>query len=605
MATSTRRKVSKARREAPVKLPGWLHKNVTRGSRGGGGSGNLIAGELENVGRGVSPTVGATISAKEAICLCQKAYWNISIFRQTIDIQTEFSNSKLHFLGKNKGAVNFYKKWYKKINGVKFSENWFREWYRSGNVFTYLVNGTLERNEQRKLTRNSSFAKKKIPIRYIILNPADIQCSNSASFVNSEYSKVLNSYELEVLRNPKTEEDKEFVKALTPEQKESLKSCQEPTFVLDSDKLNATFCGKQDYESVAIPMYYPVLTDLDLKLEFKKMEKSVARTADYFILLITTGEKGEYRDQVFNNELAGYIQEMFSIESIGRVLVSDSTTEGEFLLPDLKKIMGPEKYEAVNEDIANGLMNIFWGQNKFAESMVKIKVFLERLRTAREAYLTQFLIPEMEKIGKEMGFQEIPTPEFEEIDIQNETEYLKLYLRMAEDGIITPDELFQAYNTHILPTPESSLENQEKTKELREKGYYQPMLGGNSSNNSGRPTGSEAPQTTKNIQPAGASVQYSLSKLGENTIKANELILKVEELYKKKNKVKRLSDIHKKNIWVIAESIMGSKDISEWVSSVENTINNPIVEINQEIETIAAEHGLNYAMASLLKFSKK
>lgn len=591
-----------------VMLPGWTN-DIPFKKKGNASRhyGNIISGELENIGRGVSPTLSGEISPAEAICLCQRAYWNISIFRQTIDIQTEFSNSKLHFTGGSSASRSFFKKWYKKIKGTKVSENFFREWFRSSNIFLYKFDGELSARDRRKLSRNSGLAEKdiKIPIRYTILNPADIKCSDAASFVNAKYYKVLNNYEVEILRNPKTEEDKAFVESLTQEQRDALKNGLNPTFQLDSEKLITVFYGKQDYESIAIPMYYPVLTDLDLKLEFKKMEKSVARTADYFILLITAGETGEYRNNSTTTDLLTYLHEMFSIESVGRVLVSDATTKGEFLLPDLKKIMGPEKYESVNEDIANGLMNIFWGQNKFAESMVKIKVFLERLRTAREAYINEFLIPEMEKIAKVLGFKDIPNPQFEDVDIQNEAEYLKLYLRMTEDGLLTPEELFEAYNTHILPSINESLENQKKFKELKENGLYQPLLGGNSSNNSGRPKGSKAPQTTKDIQPAGATVQYSLSKLAENTAKANELLLKVEEIYKKKNKVKRLSDLHKRNIWVIAESVMASKDVSEWVNSVEGIINNPIVDIDSEIETIAAQHGVNYAMASLLKFSKK
>ena len=68
---------------------------------------------------------------------------------------------------------------------------------------------------------------------------------------------------------------------------------------------------------------------------------------------------------------------------------------------------GEEKYKVVNSDISNGLMNIFWGEEKFANSMVKIKVFLERLNSAREAYLNEFLIPEMERVAKSLGITDI------------------------------------------------------------------------------------------------------------------------------------------------------------------------------------------------------
>src|SRR5687768_2593973 len=54
-----------------------------------------LTGELDNIARGVTPIQedSGGISAHDAIFLTQKAYWNVAIFRQTIDTQTEFSNS--------------------------------------------------------------------------------------------------------------------------------------------------------------------------------------------------------------------------------------------------------------------------------------------------------------------------------------------------------------------------------------------------------------------------------------------------------------------------------------------------------------------------------
>ena len=69
---------------------------------------------FSNLERGVVPFIygsgrgnyDSNISAKDTIVLCQKAYWNISVFRSTVETQTEFCNSKLHFKGKNKKTEN-------------------------------------------------------------------------------------------------------------------------------------------------------------------------------------------------------------------------------------------------------------------------------------------------------------------------------------------------------------------------------------------------------------------------------------------------------------------------------------------------------------------
>jgi hypothetical protein len=565
-----------------------------------------LSGEIENINKGVSPFSrdnSGTLSAQQAIVLCQKAYWNVAIFRNTIDIQTEFANSKLSFRGKNKRSIKFFNEWYKKINGWSLSERFFREWFRSGNVFIYKFLYNITNIEVNKMSRAE--VAKKIPLRYTILNPADMRAEGSATFVNFNYYKMLNSYELARLKVPKTEDEKRFMDSLPVKIRDEIKRGQLPEIPIDTEYLTAVFCGKQDYEALSVPMYYPVLFDIDLKLEFKKMEKVIARTADYMILLITAGDKD--RDANTNSRILSALQDLFEMESVGRVLVSDYSTKAEFVLPDLNKILGPEKYQVVNQDIANGLMNIFWGDEKYANSMIKIKVFLERLSSARQAFLNNFLIPEMEMIASELGFTEIPEPVFDEVDLKEEIEYMKVYTRLAEIGMLTPEELFQSFETHSLPLSENSIEAQNKFKELKDKGLYEPIIGGQKKDGlgqpAGRPAGTKAPQTTKKVSPIGAS-KFSLQKISDNIKLVNDLSEAVESKYRELNKIKRLSSKQKDLCWSVTESIISSKNSNEWQESIATFIENPIVSPDEKTLNIAAEHNISLFLAGLLKQSE-
>ena len=565
-----------------------------------------LSGEIENINKGVSPFSrdnSGTLSAQQAIVLCQKAYWNVAIFRNTIDIQTEFANSKLSFRGKNKRSIKFFNEWYKKINGWSLSERFFREWFRSGNVFIYKFLYNITNIEVNKMSRAE--VAKKIPLRYTILNPADMRAEGSATFVNFNYYKMLNSYELARLKVPKTEDEKRFMESLPVKIRDEIKRGQLPEIPIDTEYLTAVFCGKQDYEALSVPMYYPVLFDIDLILEFKKMEKVIARTADYMILLITAGDKD--RDANTNSRILAALQDLFEMESVGRVLVSDYSTKAEFVLPDLNKILGPEKYQVVNQDIANGLMNIFWGDEKYANSMIKIKVFLERLSSARQAFLNNFLIPEMEMIASELGFTEIPEPVFDEVDLKEEIEYMKVYTRLAEIGMLTPEELFQSFETHSLPLSENSIEAQNKFKELKEKGLYEPIIGGQKKDAlgqpAGRPAGTKAPQTTKKVSPIGAS-KFSLQKISDNIKLVNDLSEAVESKYRELNKIKRLSSKQKDLCWSVTESIISSKNSNEWQESIATFIENPIVSPDEQTLNIAAEHNISLFLAGLLKQSE-
>jgi hypothetical protein len=163
----------------------------------------------------------STLDVRDAVILCQKAYWNVAIFRNTIDLMTEFSCSNIYFTGGNKKSKDFFTALFDKINLYSFQDRFFREYYRSGNVFIHRMDGKVKSSDLAKITQTfggeSIAAKLKLPSRYIILNPADIQIAGSLSFVSGSYYKSLTDYELERLRHPKTDEDKEIVESLDPD----------------------------------------------------------------------------------------------------------------------------------------------------------------------------------------------------------------------------------------------------------------------------------------------------------------------------------------------------------------------------------------------------
>lgn len=570
-----------------------------------------ISGELENIKKGVSPfeANGAAVSVKDAIELCQKAYWNVAIFKSTIDIQTEFANSKLTFTSANKTVENFFTAWDKKINGWLFRDNFYREWFRSGNVFVFRFDGELNYSEYRKITRSDAALQKVIktvPLKYTILNPADIRCLGNASFLNAKYGKVLNDYEAKRLQLRQTKEDQELYDSLDAESKKSIDTGSRPMITLSPDKLRAIFCSKQDYEAMSVPMYYPVLQDINLKLEFKKAEQVIARTVDYAVLLITCGSN-DY-DDIQNNDIRNAITQLFTSESVGRVLISDFTTEANFIIPDLNKIFGPQKYEVVNQDIANGLMNIFFGEGKFANDLVKIQIFLERLNQAREAYINMFLKPEMQRIADELGFKDIPEVTFEEPNLRDDLELKKLYVHMAEIGALTVEESIRAMKTGILPIPDDSIRSQEEFRKLKDKKLYEPLLnqGKDPAEGSGREKGAKVPNQKKSVGPIGASTKFSMSKVRENIRLINNISLLVESAYRDSKNIKRLNKKHKDIAWHIAESIFINEPKDKWEESIAQYLISPAVsgsETNNVLD-IAAEHSVSPLLGAILRYSE-
>jgi uncharacterized protein YlxP (DUF503 family) len=556
-----------------------------------------ISGLLCNISSGVSPFAyqNGDVNVRDAILLCQKAYWNVSIFKLSIDIMSEFSNSPIHFVGKNKASVRFFEDWYEKIGGWNLGDQFFRELFRSSNVILYKVEGEL------KDLKNKPLAK--VPIRYIVLNPADIACESSANFLHGSYKKILNDYEVQVLKNSTDPKNLALKKSLPKQVQDDISKGVSTAIPLKPDEIITAFFKKQDYEPMAVPMYFSVLFDINLKLEFKKAEQLISRACEYMILLITVGDK----DNGVDDELVESIETLFKTESVGRVLVSDYTTKMDFIIPDLAKILGPTKYEAVNADISNGLMNIFFGEQKYADSMLKMKVFLERLKESRKVYLNSFLIPEMQRISKTLGFRECPTPVFEDVDLKDEVEYMKLYNRLAELGFLTNEETITAYKTHVLPEQYDSIVSQENFKTNKKKGLYEPVGKKDAlAKPAGRPTGTPQKQKKKKVTPVGSGSDntktYSVTKLKDVIYKADELIDSVMDSYKTKFNISRASKKHKDIARNTAFAIIQNEKMEDWTRSIEAYIENPMKQgpIGELVVEEASSHSLDFRSASLL-----
>lgn len=557
------------------------------------------------------------ISAKDAVELCQKAYQNIPIFKNTIEIMTEFANSPIHFRGKDEQSIKFFESWWKKVNSYDIADQFHRELNRSTNVFFYRMMYTFTAQDAIE-SGMPSLTGKSIPIRYALLDPCSIKCDGGSSFLNANYSKILNNYEISRLKNPTTKKDKELLNSLSPEERKAIASGRgEIAIKLNDEKLVPVFIKKQDYEPLSVPFFYPVLSDINLKLEFKKADLAIAKTTDYLILLMTMGAKKD--DGGTNPKLLEAMEDLFKSESVGRVIVADWTTKGEFIIPDLNKILGDEKYSSVNRDIAQGMMNIFFeSDQKFSNSLIKVKVFLERLNEARRIFRDKFLIPEMEKIAEEVGIKEVPIPVFEKIDLEDKSQLLRVYTRLAEIGFLTPEEFFEVSESGIIPEFEKSKVSQKEFKKLKNQGLFEPLIGGAKEPVSGRPAGTKSPKAknSSNKPSTNVSVKESTRKSGAASLdfsdlkdvydKVSALVPSVESAFKDHFKVQRLSSSKKEQAFSFVESIVVSEPMNKWEKSIKDYVaGKKTMVASDEILELSEEHSVPIFQAAILFHSKK
>ena len=563
-----------------------------------------------------------SLDVRDAVILCQKAYYNFSQFRNVIDLMTEFSLGNIYFRGASKKSRSFFEALFNKLNIWDFQDQFFREYYRSGNVFVYRFDATLSNQEVSKITQtfgsglsSALSSTNKIPSSYMLVNPADIRMTGTLAFNNPVYYKLVTNYELERLKNRETEEDKQIFDSLPKNIQEQIDTTRSAAvqIPLDIDKIVAVFYKKQDYEPFAVPMGYPVLADISFKDELKKMDMAIGRCMQQAILLVTMGtdpEKGG-----INQRNLQAMQDLFNNESVGRVLIADYTTKAEFVVPRIAELMDPKKYEIFDRDINNGLNNILVGGEKFSNQESKVKVFVSRLEQGRQAFLNNFLMPEIKRISKNLGFKNYPVPYFDEISLQDSVLKDRIYSRLLELGILTPEETITALDTGRLPDKETSLENQREYLKLRNEGLYTPLVGGSplaktvkvdSDNkkqkslpkNAGRPEGTSGiPQENRKISPVGqgeSSANYSLDKVKDNMILAQKL--------------ERLNATQKDVAIKISETIIANETPEVWQKSIKKYCKKPIDHNCERVELvreIAAKHQIDFYLASILASSLK
>ena len=544
------------------------------------------------------------IGVRDAIELCVRAYNGVPALRNAIEVCVEFSNQPLWIKCSNQTVKTFFQEWFNAVLMERLKEQFFREYYRSGNVFIYKFDGKFGPSYYKNFQQSFGAKDNKVPIRYEILNPSNIFAPTGLTFPYT-YARLLSTYDLERLRNPITEQDKQVFNSLPENVKMQMRNGASNTYgiwiPLEPKRLRFAFYKKQSYEPMATPFAFPVLPSIEWKLALSKMDVSLARTLERAILLITTGEgPNQYNGgNGINQNNIGRLQSLFNNQTIARVLVADYTTKGQWLIPEIQDILGPEKYEVVDRDIREGLQSILVGEDKFANAQIKAKVFIQRLVEGQNVFLNDFLMPEILQICDTMGFRHVPKIGFQKINLNDEIMFARVATQMAQLGLLTADELNTALETGILPDKEESETNQVNYRNLRDKGLYAPLTGAPAAPN-GRPAGTSGiKQSTKQVSPQGtnrASHAFSIKGYTEGLKEGEKLINEISDSFKKKFKVKKLNEKQIEVVQSFARAIMLSQPKEKWASSIAEAIKSPPVinkEINTEIDGIKKEYNVD------------
>ena len=606
------------------------------------------------------------INVSDAIRLVRKAYYNFSDLRNILDVLTEFSTATIYYRGGTAKSRNFFESLSNKIGIMNLQQKFFMEYYRSCNVIPYRFESKVR--DEDLINLNKTFGTKaakniKLPSKYIIIDPSSVTYGGNINFANPLFYQKLNPYEIQRLIKPITQDDKDFLASLPPEIQNQLSKSnginQSLNIPLDPDYTYFIFYKKQDYEPMAAPMCFPVLRHINAKAEMQNIDLATNRTIMRAVLHIAMGFENKNGEIFIDQKAMEAMRKLFESESIGKILVTDFATKIEWKIPDISKLLGPEKYKQLNEDIKNGLNNILssGADEKFANQSIKVKLFIERLQQSREVFLNEFWIPEMKRIGKLLNFKSIPTPKFADIDFKDEDLFSRILAQLAGMGYLTPEEVFESMETGKLPDAESSAESQRNFKKLKDEGLYMAVQQNpagqltvldkqgkqqqktlemqqehiskeatkqrNHEINNPKP---EAPQIHINApaiknapgKPAGTrnpgglkkktAKPISASLIKENLILATKANTELEQQILSKFKVKKLNDLQVQLKDTLLDTILASENSSDWsnkeiIASYLDDPNKINKEKYEEVRAIGELHNVDDYLASVIHAS--
>lgn len=589
----------------------------------------LDVDRFPNIQQGLMPfsTIEGNYSTNEAIGLVYQAYWNFAVLRNTIDMMVDFSVGRIHVKTENQRLKDFINVWFDAIKLNQLQAQHYLEYYRSGNVFYYKWSGKIDDTGLNMLKQayssteagwdDEAAAKKSkvVPIRYSILNPMQVYLQRGASYTYG-YVRMLSTYEIERLKNPQTDEDKQMFDSFPKDIQRQIKQggAWRWLFVpLDQNRLYYVFRRKQDYEPLAVPMAFSVLPDIEFKLNLRRIDTALANSVEQMFMLVTAGRPADQFNPIAGGaQNLALLQGMFQSRTIGRVLVADYTTKAEWKIPDIKDLLGPGKYERVDKDIKEGLQYMFFGEEKFANATVKIKVFIESLKEGRRAFIEQFLLPEVKKVCEAMNFKNIPQLEYEDVQIQDEAIMNRLYVQLAQMGILDPSETFTALKTGMLPTKDESLDHQKEYKAVRAKGYYTPLappaIGGGGGN--GRPGGTGGTAAPRSVStPIGQSKASGIGalKMTDYLVKMNALRDKVIAALAAQWGATELTDAQRSVATSITRNLVMNEAEATWDLAVADYVVTPkemASEVMAELNDIQDEFETDAWTATILALSR-
>lgn len=434
----------------------------------------------------------------EIILACQAIYRRVGMVRNIIDLMTDFAAEGLQLQHTIKTQERFFREWARRVNLTGRAHDYMKLLMRDANVIVRRQNAFITRPVVKEMSKADASInpiglvdetsvpekpekitklKKKInlreiPWKYTFLSPVVIEK------IGGELGRFFGSDALGMripislansIKAPKTNAEKDFVKELPPEVVRAAKKTG-GLVKLDMDKIHVDYYKKDDWEAWGTPFLYGVLEDVMFK---EKMRLADMAALDGVINVIRLWKLGKSDQQILPTPAA--VDKLIDIlqHNVGggvMDLVWDDMISLDVEYPPTDKILGPEKYVSVNNDIVRGLGipdsligGSDLGTRNAQSAFVQLKTLVERLEYVRSRAI-RWMETELHLVADAMGFKKIPAISFGIMSLRDEAAEKQLMIQLLDRGIISSEKVSETFGTNFM----IELERLKNEQEFRE-----------------------------------------------------------------------------------------------------------------------------------------
>jgi len=394
---------------------------------------------------------------RRAIKMCMDAYDKVGIIRNIIDLMGDFGSQGIEIVHQNSSVENFYKQWFKSVNGKERSERFLNNLYKAGNVIIYrsYANMTPELTTYMKSLAKDirvevpSVPENQIPWRYNFFNPLTVKMvkGNLSLFMGSkDYALSANTF---LDKFPNGDIPSTVLDTLPPAIKQSLQR-GDKEIPLDNSRLSVFHYKKDDWLQWANPMIYAILDDIIMLEKMRLADLSALDGAISNIRLWTLGSLehkilpnkaaiNKLRDILASNVGGGTMELVWGPE----LTFKESSSE-------VYKFLGSEKYTAVLNSIYAGLgvpptlTGMATNGGGFTNNFISLKTLVERLQYGRDL-LIKFWEKEIEIVRKAMGFRYPAYIQFDQMTLSDEATEKNLLIQLADRDIISHETILERF----------------------------------------------------------------------------------------------------------------------------------------------------------------